>query len=97
MRAYLNCIRQNIICKILINGYRKRRHMAHYARHLSHAATIKRAILQRKLLTISRPDAKKKGFSRLYNLFKEIKRICILIQDRNYVVPRTIKEVNVVL
>lgn len=97
MRAYLNWIRQNIICKILINGYRKWRHLAHYARHMSHAATIEGAILQRKVLPIPKTRAKRKRFSRMYNLFKEIKIICILIQDGNYVVPRMKKEVDVVL
>jgi hypothetical protein len=40
LRAYLSSIRQNTSCKILINGNGQWRHLAHNARHLTHAAQI---------------------------------------------------------
>ena len=43
MTAYLSCISQNTICKIVIYAYRQWWHLAHYARHISHAAKIDKA------------------------------------------------------
>lgn len=37
-RAYLSSIIQNTSCEILVNGNRQWRHLAHNARHPTHAA-----------------------------------------------------------
>ena len=51
MSAYLRCIRQNTICKILIDVHIEWWHVAHYARHISHAARIEIAFSQTKIAT----------------------------------------------
>ena len=51
MKAYLRCIRQDTVCKIVIDGHIERWHVAHYSRHISHAERIEIAFLQTKITT----------------------------------------------